>query len=212
MDGDFWRERWRDGRLGWHQPQAHPMLVRHVGALALARGARVFVPLCGKTLDIGWLLARGFRVAGVELVETAVRQLFDQLGIEPAVSDRGALKLYAAPGLDVFVGDLFDLDAETLGPVDAAYDRAALVALPAAMRADYAAHLAGITACAPQLLVAFDYDQRVMAGPPFALGEAAVKALYGSVYRASLLGSAEVEGGLKGQLPAVENAWLLRAL
>lgn len=211
MDADFWRQRWRDGQLGWHQPAAHPMLIRHLTAFDLKDGARVFVPLCGKTLDIHWLLQAGFRVAGAELVESAIEELFAELGMKPEISDVGALRLYCAKNLEVFVGDLFGLDATTLGAVEAVYDRAALVALPAAVRPRYAAHLAEIAAGAPQLLITFDYDQARMEGPPFSVTEEEVRGLYRGSYNVEILESADVEGGLKGICPATERAWLLRA-
>jgi thiopurine S-methyltransferase len=210
MDDDFWRGRWRDNRLGWHRESANPMLVRHVSALGLAPGARLFLPLCGKTLDIHWLLGNGFRVAGCELVETAVEQLFAELGREPAVSDAGALRRYRAEGIDIFVGDLFDLGGEALGRVDGTYDRAALVALPADIRPRYAAHVAGITASAPQLLVTYEYNQSRMDGPPFSVTEEEARGLYAGTYGVALLESAEVEGGLKGVCPATEKVWALR--
>jgi thiopurine S-methyltransferase len=210
MDADFWRGRWRENRLGWHQPSAHPMLVRRVGALGLSPGARVFLPLCGKTLDIGWLRGAGFRVVGCELVEAAVRQLFSELGVEPAISEAGRLKRYRADGIDVFVGDVFDLTGAALGPVDASFDRAALVALPGETRVAYAAHLAEITGRAPQLLITFDYDQSLVDGPPFALADDDVRRLYGETYEVAPLESAAVEGGLKGVCPATERAFLLR--
>lgn len=210
MDHDFWRERWRENRLGWQQPAPHPMLVRHLSALKLEPGARVFVPLCGKTLDISWLLGNGFRVTGAELVETAVQQLFAGLGVEPEIERLGAFSRYWADGIDIFVGDVFALDRATLGPVDAVYDRAALVALPETIRPSYAAHLAEITSRAPQLLITFDYDQSRMDGPPFSVSDEEVRALYAGAYEVALLESAEVEGGLKGACPAIEKIWALR--
>ncbi|MET0313797.1 MAG: thiopurine S-methyltransferase [Hansschlegelia sp.] len=211
MDAEFWRERWREGRLGWHHPAAHPMLVRRLPEFGLAEGARVFLPLCGKTLDVGWLLSTGFRVAGAELVETAVEQLFAGLGVEPRIEPAGPLSRYSAPGVDIFVGDIFDLNPATLGPVDLVYDRAALVALPEPIRRRYAAHVTALAAGAPQLLVTFDYDQSRMDGPPFSVTEAEVRALYGSAYDVAPVDSAEVEGGLKGFCPAMERAWALKA-
>lgn len=210
MDEDFWRGKWRDGQLGWHQKTAHPMLVRHLPALDLQPGARVFVPLCGKTLDIHWLLAAGFRVAGVELVEAAVEQLFSELGIGPAISDHGTLRRFSAAGIEVFAGDLFALDQTLLGAVDAVYDRAALVALPDGMRPRYAAHLADVTGRAPHLLLAFVYDQSLMDGPPFSVTDDEVRQLYAGVYDAEPLDGSEVAGGLKGFCPATEKVWLLR--
>lgn len=209
MEADFWRRKWRDDQLGWHQPAAHPMLVRHVGALGLAEGARVFVPLCGKSLDVHWLLRQGYRVAGAELVETAVAQLFAELGLEPEIHDVGLLKRYRADGIDVFAGDLFALEGEVLGAVDAVYDRAALVALPPETRPAYAAHVAALASRAPQLLITFDYDQSRMEGPPFSVPAEEVRALYAPAYRAAPLETAEVAGGLKGVCPALETAWSL---
>ncbi|MFC7053096.1 thiopurine S-methyltransferase [Hansschlegelia quercus] len=210
MDADFWRARWREGRLGWHRADVNPLLARHLPALGLAPGARIFMPLCGKSRDIHWLLGEGFCVAGCELVETAVEQLFEELGVAPTIEDRGRLKLYRAEGVDIVVGDIFDLDAETLGRVEAVYDRAALVALPPETRKRYAAHVAAATACAPQILVTYVYDQSLIGGPPFSVTDEEVRALYAGAYDVTLLESADVEGGMKGRCPAIEHALALR--
>ena len=165
---------------------------------------------CGKTVDIPWLLAQGYRVAGAELSEIALRDLFAEMGVVPEVTETGAHRRYSASGVEIFAGDIFELTAETLGPVDAVYDRAALVALPEGMRELYAAHLAAITGRAPQLLVTFDYDQSVMDGPPFAVDEAGLRRCHDARFEIERLAEAEVPGGLKGVCPAIESAFLLR--
>jgi thiopurine S-methyltransferase len=170
----------------------------------------VFLPLCGKTRDIAWLLGQGYRIAGAELSEIAVRALFEELETEPVIAEIGELRRYSAPGLDVFAGDIFALDRGTLGSVDAVYDRAALVALPDDMRTRYAAHLAEISGHAPQLLITFEYDQNVMAGPPFSITEAEVSRCHAARFDIARLAEAEVPGGLKGICPATEKALLLR--
>ncbi len=209
MDPDFWHSRWQAGQIGFHEGRVNRMLDAHLGALGLAKGTRLFLPLCGKAFDIHWLRANGFRVAGIELSEIAVRELFEEMGVEPEISQTGPLKRYAAEGVDIFVGDIFALTAEMLGPVDAVYDRAALVALPAEMRGAYTRHVAQITDTAPQLIVTFQYDQPLMDGPPFSLCEAAVRDHYGARYAVSVLSEHDVEGGLKGVVPATEKALLL---
>lgn len=141
MDAEFWPRKWADNDIGFHERELNPLLVGHLPALALAKGCRVFPPLCGKTLEIHWLLSRGYHVAGVELSRKAVEELFVELGVAPVVSACGQLERFSAPGVDVFVGDFFDLSSALLGPVDATYDRAALVALPEGTRGRYAAHL-----------------------------------------------------------------------
>jgi len=82
----------------------------------------------------------------------------------------------------VFQGDLFQLTAEQLGPVDLVYDRAALVALPEVMRARYAPHLRALTGAAPQLLITFEYDPAEMDGPPFPVFAEEVRRLYQDHY------------------------------
>lgn len=210
MDSSFWRQKWESNAIAFHKSEANPALVSHFGSLSLAPNSRVFLPLCGKTLDIAWLLSQGYRVAGAELVDVAIEQLFDELEIEPKISDIGHIRQYSAPNIDIFVGNVFDVTGDILGAVDAIYDRAALVALPADVRRRYTAHLKQISDRAPQLLVTFEYDQSQMNGPPFSISAAEVEQHYGASYDLSLLANAEVEGGLKGLQDARENVWLLK--
>lgn len=210
MEKSFWLEKWHKNEIGFHNPEAHPLLVKHFPLLGLQPGARLFLPLCGKTLDIHWLLAQGCRVAGAELSEMAVQQLFEELSVTPEVTVEGGLKRYRTEGLDIFVGDIFQLDCETLGTIDAIYDRAALVALPPAMRKEYAVHLPKLTGCAPQLLISFDYDQSQLPGPPFCVDDEEIAQLYSHAYKLDLIEAVAVPGGLKGKVAALEKVWQLQ--
>lgn len=209
MHASFWHERWEKGEIQFHQHEINSLLVSHFEKLDLPKGARVFLPLCGKTRDFLWLLDAGYRVVGAELSELAIKQLFVDFGIEPSILRVGGFDHYHAREIDVFVGDFFALSAEILGPVDAVYDRAALVALPAGMRDRYSAHLMQVTNSAPQLLITFEYDQQRIDGPPFSIGETEVRTHYGKGYTLAFAESKSVEGGLKGQVEAIETAWLL---
>lgn len=210
MDQNFWHERWETNNIGFHESATNPLLIKYFTELALAKGRRVFLPLCGKTLDIPWLLSQGYRVAGAELSEIAVRQLFAELGLEPKISQAGEVDRYSAKNIDIFVGDIFNLSRDRLGAVDAIYDRAALVALPAEMRRRYSAHLMQITDKAPQLLICFEYDQSAMQGPPFSVSNEEVQRYYRDHYDLTLLASVDMPGGLKGKCAAEENVWLLK--
>lgn len=209
MEHEFWHDKWHRNEIGFHNSEAHPLLVKYLDELKLAEGGRIFLPLCGKTLDIAYLLAQGYRVAGAELSELAIQQLFEQLGVEPHIEDLGTLKCYRADGIDIFVGDIFALTSQALGPVDAIYDRAALVALPQDVRTRYASHLLSITGSARQLLIAFEYDQNLLPGPPFCVSAEEVKEHYGTAYRVEQIDKVDVPGGLKGKCPANEVVWLL---
>lgn len=212
MDASFWHERWAKNEIAFHERRANPLLVKYFDELALANGSRVFLPLCGKSLDIHWLLSKDYRVAGAELSKIAIEQLFAELGMTPAISEAGGLSRYSGKNIDIFVGDIFDLSRQILGPVDAVYDRAALVALPEEMRNRYAAHLMEMTDQAPQLLICFEYDQRLLQGPPFSVNDAEVNRHYGDHYELTLLDRVDVAGGLKGKCAARENVWLLKPI
>ena len=209
MEPDFWHQRWARGEIDFHQPQGNPLLVKWFHRLERRPGDRIFVPLCGKTPDIGWLMSQGHPVVGCELSETAVVQLFEELGLKPEVTGVSGHRRYAAAGLDVLVGDFFELSAAQIGPVKAVYDRAALVAMPAGRRARYAAQLIAVADAAPQLLISFCYEQGAMQGPPFSVDGEELTALYGRRYTLQLLESAPVGGGLKGLCPAEEQVWHL---
>jgi len=201
MEPNFWLERWQTNQIGFHLPAANPMLVKHFKSLALPSGSRVFLPLCGKTLDIAWLLSQGHRVVGAELAELAIVQLFEELAVSPTITTAGDLKRYSAHNLDMFVGDVFHLTAQMLGTVHAVFDRAALVALPEDIRFRYSKHLLSISKNAPQLLITFVYDQSLVAGPPFSITNAEVERHYG---KCILLEDSQISGGFKGQWPARE--------
>lgn len=209
MDPNFWHKRWEKKEIGFHQSAVNVLLSDHFSGLSLPQTSRVFVPLCGKTRDIAWLLSQGHRVVGVELSKLAVEELFVDLGVAPKISVQGELLRYSAPGLEIFVGDIFELSGDLLGRVDAIYDRAALVAFPTEMRGRYGAHVAAITQLAPQFLICFEYDQAVMNGPPFSIDRQKVHDVYGAHYQIEPITNRDVAGGLKGKCPAQETVWHL---
>jgi thiopurine S-methyltransferase len=155
MDASFWHRRWATNDIAWHERSGNGLLVEHLKALSIKPDGRIFVPLCGKTRDVGWLLGQGYKVVAIELSEMAVEALFEELGVDAKVTQVGAFKSYQASNLEVFFGDFFALTSELLGTVDAIFDRASLVALPLEMRLKYTHHLAKVTSNAEQLLVVF---------------------------------------------------------
>lgn len=209
MDANYWYERWATKRTGWHQDKPNDLLLKHLPKLSLPKSAHIFIPLCGKTKDIAWLLSEGYAVSGAELDESAVVELFSELGVQPTIEQAGDLKRFSSPRLCVFVGDIFLLTAEQLDVVDACYDRAALVALPPTMRKTYTQHLIQLTKCAPQLLIAFTYDQSLLAGPPHSVPLEEIEHHYQSTHRIQSLSANPVKGGLKGLDSAIENVWHL---
>ncbi|WP_394004686.1 thiopurine S-methyltransferase [Luteimonas sp. WGS1318] len=170
MHPEFWHERWSSHRIGFHLDAPLPLLLTHWPTLDLTPDARVFVPLCGKSLDMVWLAAQGHRVLGVELSEHAVRQFFDERGLVPEVHETAAGRHHVAGPYELIAGDAFALDTALLADCVAVYDRAALVALPPELRAVYAATAwRQLPAGCRGLLVTLEYPQDQKNGPPFSV-------------------------------------------
>jgi thiopurine S-methyltransferase len=140
-DNHLWLQSWRDQQTDFHQQSVNPLLARFWSGLKLARGSRVFVPLCGKSLDMIWLAAQGFHVIGVELSPIAVRDFFQENHLKPAKRRLGKFSLWQHGRISILCGDYFSLKKKDLGIIDMVYDRAALTALPEDIRRLYVAHM-----------------------------------------------------------------------
>jgi thiopurine S-methyltransferase len=207
MQHDFWHDKWQTNNIGFHQDQPHPLLTQHLQSLSLSSSARIFVPLCGKSLDLAWLIKQGYHVVGIDLSPIAIQALIIDLGLSFKETQSGELTHYQHPQIELFVGDFFQLTAQQLGDIDAVYDRAALIALPPQMRSQYTQHLLDITKQAPQLLISLEYDQNLLQGPPFSVPEHELTEHYATHYQIKLLET--MTENLKGKVIAHENAWSL---
>lgn len=180
MDPSFWHARWEAGRIGFHHDAVNPYLVDHLPCLELRAGARVLVPLCGKSVDLGWLADRGLEPVGVELSRLAVDAVFAERGVRPRRETRAdGAERFVGGGVEVWCGDFLALDARHGGRFDALWDRAALIALPAAWRPGYVEQCAALMRPGARgLVVTLRYDPAEMDGPPFAVAPEDVEALY----------------------------------
>ncbi len=177
MNPEFWRQRWREGRIGFHRTEVMPLLERHWSALGLASGCRVLVPLCGKSLDMAWLAAQGHPVLGVDVAEPAIEQFLGEQGLEAKVHDSAMGRHYQAGTIELICGDAFTLDAPTLASCHGLYDRAAMIALPPELRQRYVDPVyARMPPGAAALLITLEYPQQEKIGPPFSVDEAEVRA------------------------------------
>jgi len=187
MEADFWHQRWQDKRIGFHQRDINPHLVTFWSRLQIKPGDQVFVPLCGKSRDMLWLRER-YSVLGVELSPIAVEDFYKENGLLAVPCRQGAFSVRERENLCLLCGDYFDLQPSQLQHVRAVYDRAALVALPADMRSPYAIHLTSLLpASVSMLLVAMEYDQQQMKGPPFSVEEKEIRALFEEHWSIQLL-------------------------
>ncbi|TDI28948.1 MAG: methyltransferase domain-containing protein [Acidobacteria bacterium] len=189
-----WLERWREGRTPFHMDRINPWLERFAHHLDLGPGRRVLVPLCGMSLDLGYLARQGGRVMGVDLAEEALRRFLERQPRKIARQERGdAIFLLAAP-YTLVAADIMTMTREQFGMFDAIWDRAALVALPQACHAAYVGLL--LSLLKPEgriLMVSIEYDTALMDGPPFSLPAQEIKDLFRGSGQVEVLAEQEVD-------------------
>lgn len=180
MRVNFWLKTWEKSNIGFHRADIHPALERHWPQLQTA--TTVLVPLCGKSRDLLWLEERGLDVIAVEFVESAVLDFFRENKLSWEHTYEYGHPCYRALGLNIriFVSDFIQLAKDYNGqPIQALYDRAALVALPEDMRAAYVAACRKFLTDSPKgLLVTLQYDSSLMEGPPFSVLNEEVERLW----------------------------------
>ncbi|MEH6470793.1 MAG: thiopurine S-methyltransferase [Halopseudomonas sp.] len=216
MEAEFWHQRWQQQQIGFHQQQVHPLLSRYWQDLHLPNSARVLVPLCGKSLDMLWLLGQGHSLVGVELSELAVQTFFSENGLQPSVCLQGGLDGFSVGDLTILCGDFFGLHVKPGQRFDAIYDRAALIALPPSMRDSYIDKLVSLLRPDGQvLLVTLEFPPEERQGPPFSIPDDEVMARFSSRFSIEKLESetltAESAGSSRrGLLGAQEAVYRLR--
>lgn len=177
-DPEFWHGKWASNRIGFHLEDVNPLLIEYWKKTNPNYEDKVLVPLCGKSEDLVWLASKHEDVQGVELSKIAVRAFFAEHFYTPMVTSiNGQHELYQFDELSIYAGDFFTAPVQS---ADIIYDRAALVALPEEMRAEYALRIKSLLNPGGRiLLVTLDYVQEEMAGPPFSVTEQEVNRLFG---------------------------------
>ncbi len=179
MEPDFWHARWANNQIGFHEGKPNDYLTKFIDRLGAPSGACIFVPMCGKGVDMLWLADQGYRVLGVEISPIAVRAFFEENQLAAEQSPEGSFARWRYGPIEILCGDFFALTSAELSGVGAVYDRAALIALPEDLRNAYVRHLAAtLPGALNHLLITLDYPQSQMQGPPFSVGDAEVRRLF----------------------------------
>lgn len=200
MERSFWEERWQNAQIGFHEGHTNARLAHARDALFQgSTSPRVLVPLCGKAHDLVSLAEQGAHVVGCEIVRSAIEAFFSEQGLVPTIDRVGPFNRFASGPYTILEGDVFALTASITGPIDAAYDRAALIALNPEDRPRYANLVLDLLpAHGKVLVVTLEHDRG--SGPPFSVMPEDIAEIYGA--RADhvplervALGDAELRGG-----------------
>lgn len=151
---EYWADRWAENRTGWHNPKVNPFLKRHYEVVTgkklpeepLTPGSEEFVnnskkkwyiPLCGKTLDVAFLLGLGYKVFAVEGVRKAIETLDEESRLGLQFDEKRSVFTGADGILEIYFGDLFQCPIEEFGPLDYVWDRGSIIAFEYRFRQSY---------------------------------------------------------------------------
>ena len=184
---EFWHHRWHSQKIGWHRKIYNDLLLKHWSKINAIEGGNVFVPLCGKSLDMLWLAEQGHTIVGLEMVQQAIESFFIENQFHFDIVESGKHRKYSSQPFTIFQGDFFDISTGLI-QADAWYDRAALIAIDPSNRKDYVNQISKQTKSgAAGLLITFAYPQEQMQGPPFALEDETVRDLFSNGFELELL-------------------------
>ena len=206
-----WLEFWANNETNWHSDVVTQELEKYLGLLKLESGDTVFIPLCGKSLDMIYMLNRGFSVIGVEVSEIGIKQFFHENGLDFTISQVGEFDLYSAKNIEIYCGDFFSLTSKYLCGVKAVFDRKSLIALDRNLRQKYVKHLNDIISLGVRiLLITLHYPKHQMSGPPFSVDKSEVESLFSMAFNyQELKPFQDIENGLKlarSGVDYIENA------
>jgi len=178
MKPSFWHKCWERDSLGFHQETVHPFLEQFLLPRLTSTDQHVFVPLCGKSLDMVWFAQR-MKVSGAELSEIACRDFFKEKELSYKHQKHGGFNVFSCDNVQLWQGDFFKLHPTDIKDIDWIYDRAAIIALPESMQQQYVEHLSTFISEQTSLfLISLEFPQEELEGPPFSISSLKVAQLF----------------------------------
>lgn len=133
-----WKNLYEIGSTPWQYLTPHPKLIQHFNALTNGSpNLKIFVPLCGKSKDLPYLLSLGHTVFGIEYVAQAIEELQKENNIEMEFDPVTSVYSTSDGKLKIFNGDFFQCPIENFGPFDAIWDRGSFGSFDFSLREDY---------------------------------------------------------------------------
>ena len=191
MKPDYWIDRWKDGNIRFHDADPHRFLIEYFPHLNTRIDDSILVPLCGKSVDMTWIMSQSRNVVGVELSEIAIESFVEENNLIHTKSVGGEFAAYQGDRFKIFNGDLFHMSETDVCGIKAVYDRGSFVALPSGgLRERYADWMAlNLSTGCKVLLVTFNFDQEEMAGPPFTANRKTIHQLFEKDFSITMLKS-----------------------
>lgn len=170
----------------YHRKNYTAKLVQYHDRLVQGKkNSRVFVPLCGKSLDLIYLSEQGHEVIGLEYSKIAVNDFFEEnnLAYNKEQCEGSPFVKYAAKdkNITIYQGDLFDFSQEVCGSgsIDAVWDRGSFVAINVSSRDKYVELMSSLVKPSGRILMEIvKYHDPDYYGPPRIILEQDLKSYF----------------------------------
>ena len=204
---------WQGDKLGWHKEDINPHLLKHINTILLSSNAgnaypipkhNIFVPLCGKSIDLVYLATHTgiSNVVGIDIVRNAAvdfasehteftiqevdkqqcKEEEDDTNNKIGKDTTTSIQKFKGNKLTILIDDLFKMP--TNNRYDIIYDRASIVAIKPSLRQEYV-NLMGTLLQPGGSILLVTLDRRTTTseeakndGPPFSLDEKEIRQLY----------------------------------
>ncbi|XP_062582810.1 probable thiopurine S-methyltransferase [Saccostrea cucullata] len=207
-----WLKAWDENDIGFHRENIDAFLSKYIDRLINGRkNIKIFIPLCGKTVDIKWLWEMGHTVIGVDLAKKALEEFFKEQNISYTVSNlaegKGEVFTSEDKRIKLYCCDLFKFNSSCEGLMDAIWDRGSLVAIEKEDRRRYAELMKSLMAEGCQYLAeTLEYDETKFGGPPRIVSEQTITDLFGDKLEITHLERKDIF------TPAFKEAWGIDSL
>ncbi|OWF41047.1 thiopurine S-methyltransferase [Mizuhopecten yessoensis] len=179
-----WLNNWEDNCTPWQMTGVHEGLERYYKMLTNKSSVqnKIFIPLCGKSVDIKWLADRGIEVVGVEASEKGLKEFFTEQNIEyskeTASSVKGTLFRSHDNKIRLYCCDIFDFSAKVESGFSGVWDRGSMEAIGPGDRKKYVDLMR--TLIGPETGYLTEIVERDLGkGPPFCIPIDELEAVFG---------------------------------
>ena len=174
MELDFWNQVWKEERLGFDQVEMNHYLKKSLSTWLLETSETIFVPLCGRSIDMWELHCLGHQIVGVEYVRDALEDFDKKFSLNMRKHFiRDSVECFETEDFKLYCADFFDLISADIPNGEKPlkiWDRASLVALPNDLRREYYRQIEKLSGGnLDWLCLLFTFPAAANFGPPFSV-------------------------------------------
>lgn len=130
MTVGMWKECWNTPNVAFHNPNLNELFIKYHDKMLTRPGMRIFVPLCGKAVEMKWLVDQGHKVVGLEAAPVPCKAFFEENNIPYEIHEMKGIHGEKYESLDhnvvIYCCDFFLFSKDVCGEIDGIWDSGGL--------------------------------------------------------------------------------------